>query len=522
MAASEIKSLQTTIFETAKVIQIIEDRYKLTHAKKEYPQPLPKNREFLYTSSFLSAISLLGARKSGWQPITACAIEMDIENPKISSRVTIRLAQNTKEVAAEDLVAIQDMINNVVTFVNGPSGDNWGNLRGQKMAQYELIASFGMELLPAIVHLCMEKIATKITRHKSQFSNAWSQILSKASPSDNLEEVQTSLQDFIIKLRGVGGNDRMEEIVSCITSATQASLDCSASEATINRLWKKVLEGSITSNRTDKDNDKDDIDNDNNEDETGDKIPCFILRFTKKIAGYYHAGVTITKCLLLLRRKLNFQPVSVHMVCVPPILGALDISELNNAHPTFMAFKDSQLRTGLLCPQSQDYLSSAFQKRSPVPIYVHAEVKLVLFYCTHPELFPVTGIIGVSKYCCWLCDKFLKFIQQRSPPYMPETTGYRISCYVKGCHERIYCNWQFPLPDREDTKLSQCNYDLLVERLRLVAVDLRNVLKDKAEDLLNTYCGSNDEASESSGHEEYEEEYEKRVLKAILSRRLRV
>ena len=189
------------------------------------------------------------------------------------------------------------------------------------------------------------------------------------------------------------------------------------------------------------------------------------------------ASVTITKCLLLLRRKLSLQSLSIH-VGVPPTLGALDVSELS-VNSTFMAFKSSKLRVGLLSPESQDFLNTAFQKTNPVPTYIHAEIKLVLFYCTHPQYFPMTGIIGVGKFCCWLCDTFLKLIEQRSPPYMPETTGYRITCYVEGCHGRTYRHWRFPLPEPEDTKLSQQEYDVLLEKLRLVAVDLKDALKDK-------------------------------------------
>ena len=36
-------------------------------------------------------------------------------------------------------------------------------------------------------------------------------------------------------------------------------------------------------------------DNANNDKNVTD-IPCFVIRYTKKLAGYYHAGITITKC----------------------------------------------------------------------------------------------------------------------------------------------------------------------------------------------------------------------------------
>lgn len=57
---------------------------------------------------------------------------------------------------------------------------------------------------------------------------------------------------------------------------------------------------------------------------------------------------------------------------------------------------------------------------------------------------------------------------------------------------------------------------MLVERLRLVGLDIVQTLKDKAEDLLMTYCKFSDEESDSSGHEEdFEEEVLQRTLERI-------
>jgi len=69
--------------------------------------------------------------------------------------------------------------------------------------------------------------------------------------------------------------------------------------------------------------------------EHGDTASCFVVRYTKKSSGYYHAGITITRCLLLLRRKLNSGSLSVNILPVPPMF--LDVeAEALSVHATFM------------------------------------------------------------------------------------------------------------------------------------------------------------------------------------------
>ena len=249
MAALDIKSLQSTIYETAKIIQNIETRYKIRRKRKKYfdsvtcPTASPKvrtSKEFKYTRNFLAAISLLGARKSGWRYVTASAIEINTDNPKISSTITIRLSQNTNQVAPEDIALMQGILNKVVTFVNGACGEDWRSLRGQTKQQYELLSSFGEELLPEIVQHCIHKIATTITQRRVQFSKAWEQVRSRATTSDNLgEKTERCFLELTRDLANFGGNDHVNEAIQCISAAALTTI--AWPEATLNKIWQNVV-----------------------------------------------------------------------------------------------------------------------------------------------------------------------------------------------------------------------------------------------------------------------------------------
>ena len=103
----------------------------------------------------------------------------------------------------------------------------------------------------------------------------------------------TTLQSLIKDSGGFGGFDRTQEIIRCIGSTVLATLACTKSEATINSIGHEVVTdgAQIASNRSNDGGDIDDGDDDSdNEDDTNDSVSCFVMRFLRKLAGYYHAG----------------------------------------------------------------------------------------------------------------------------------------------------------------------------------------------------------------------------------------
>lgn len=98
-------------------------------------------------------------------------------------------------------------------------------------------------------------------------------------------------------------------------------------------------------------------------------------------------------------------------------------------------------------------------------------------------------------------DRCIQQQQSNNPMFSVGKTGYRISLFLKSCHKRVYSNWLFPIPNAEDTSLSNEEYKMCQERLRLVALDIQKTIKAKCEELLTKYCRFQEEEDESSGHE---------------------
>ncbi|KAF8456996.1 hypothetical protein BGX38DRAFT_892977 [Terfezia claveryi] len=322
----------------------------------------------------------------------------------------------------------------------------------------------------------------------------------------------------------------------CICLGTITSQFCSKNKTLLHKLWQKVLnEGPGGRNKNDDNDDhphddnadhphdddddhlhdgnnnpdeytseeeEEDPDNETGDDDNMNKAKaCILTKFPKKLAGYMHACITITRCLLFLHWKLG-KPLTTTIIPVR-LMPPVDAKTLV-VFDTFEEFKKAHLKTVLPSTENCDFLSSIFTKNERVPVYVHAEMKLAFFYLTHPEIMPNAGIIGVNKSSCFLCDAFFKYVQQQqanNPMFSVSTTGYRISLFLKTCHKRVYSNWLFPILEAEDTSLSGEGYKMCQERLRLVALNIQETLKEKCEELLTKYCKFEDEEEESSGHE---------------------
>jgi hypothetical protein len=68
-----------------------------------------------------------------------------------------------------------------------------------------------------------------------------------------------------------------------------------------------------------------------------------------------------------------------------------------------------KLRVSLLHEQSKQSLNARWDKlASSSLLYVHAELKLAMFYLAHPERLPLYGILGISKKTCFACNEYLK------------------------------------------------------------------------------------------------------------------
>lgn len=80
------------------------------------------------------------------------------------------------------------------------------------------------------------------------------------------------------------------------------------------------------------------------------------------------------------------------------------------------------------CASKYSRLNAEFQRLQGKDLYVHAEIGLIYYYATHPELQPAREI-GCSKHACFLCDIFIK--------HHPDFE-------VRATHKKIYVGWGLP------------------------------------------------------------------------------
>lgn len=197
-------------------------------------------REYRYTEGFLSALSLLGTTRSGWESITACAIDIPAESPTISTNVTIRIAQNNTDVSVKTITFLQQILHRVLEFVNGEGGRQ---CRGKKRSeQYNILARFATsQLMPYVAKACINKISATITQRRKAFSVAFDQLLSKA----DLDEAKTftkGFSEFISELNNFGNGEGGDtNAMCCISLGVTTSQFCLKNQKILYKLWQKVL-----------------------------------------------------------------------------------------------------------------------------------------------------------------------------------------------------------------------------------------------------------------------------------------
>lgn len=80
------------------------------------------------------------------------------------------------------------------------------------------------------------------------------------------------------------------------------------------------------------------------------------------------------------------------------------------------------------CGSRYSKLNAKFGKLQEKDLYVHAEIGLIYYYATHPELQPAREI-GCSKHACFLCDLFIK---------------HHPNFRVRATHKKVYVGWGLP------------------------------------------------------------------------------
>jgi hypothetical protein len=159
----------------------------------------------------------------------------------------------------------------------------------------------------------------------------------------------------------------------------------------------------------DRDDDDDDVITLDGE-RTTPRSKCLIIRVLIKLARYFNAGISIVRGLLRLSRNVNAS-LSIRILGVESesnrqtAVSALSVGVVKDGGNGFLR----KLHVSLLHEQSKQSLNGRWDKLASTSLlYVHAELKLAIFYLAHPERLPLYGILGISKKTCLSCNEYLK------------------------------------------------------------------------------------------------------------------
>ena len=103
-----------------------------------------------------------------------------------------------------------------------------------------------------------------------------------------------------------------------------------------------------------------------------------------------------------------------------------------------------------------------------VTLKEHCEIQLVRFYIENPGVVPVMAYLGVSKLSCFLCSKFLEYLQN------PDLSGPPARFLVRGEHGKVYGRWLPP-----DIRVTGDMQDRVRESLEGIANDIRESVRPR-------------------------------------------
>ncbi|CAG8818751.1 3045_t:CDS:1 [Gigaspora margarita] len=167
-------------------------------------------------------------------------------------------------------------------------------------------------------------------------------------------------------------------------------------------------------------------------------FPKKFLRHIKKVGSYYGSLMNITSCVRREKYKTSFSCIDMHLL--DPITVNQVISPWSDIVKPFI--HDSKEYENFMKMCLENLMIKFRLKR----IYGHVDAQLnneksILIYL-HPELNVLVNIlsqdkeskfIAVSKRSCYLCDSYIRFVQNK---------GHKIT--VSGSCKKLYHGWKLP------------------------------------------------------------------------------
>ncbi|CAI2189218.1 12827_t:CDS:2, partial [Funneliformis geosporum] len=191
-----------------------------------------------------------------------------------------------------------------------------------------------------------------------------------------------------------------------------------------------------------------------------------------EVGSYYSALVDITACACNVKYKNQFSNMDV-VTLKPVSINRQPIFSWANIIQKFVHVTKEYEKFKKRCLDDDDTLKKlkeVYKTDTNGNPQLDSE-KIEQRLCLHAEMNTLTNIIdskdkkptfiAVSKYCCYLCELYIKFAN---------TKGYNI--FTSGAHNKLYHKWV--LPDTKDVTLKNDALKYMIAELdRIIRKELR-------------------------------------------------
>ncbi|RIA96578.1 hypothetical protein C1645_857762 [Glomus cerebriforme] len=247
-------------------------------------------------------------------------------------------------------------------------------------------------------------------------------------------------------------------------------------------------------------------------------IPEKFLRHLKKVGSYYSALVNVTACACKEKYKNQFSNMDVILlepikVCQPIFSWTSIIREFIPDLREFEKFKKRCLDDHFILERLKEIYGiydnkNLLLKENPRVVeiieqrlYSHAEMNILTNIIDKKDTRPV--FIAVSKYCCYLCELYIKFARGR---------GYHI--FISETHKKLYHRWILPV-----TKDSTFRYDALKYMIAKLNWIIREEVKNHVS--IKAKSDSKGESGDSDNLKQHDEIKVKNLIKKTKQRNKR-
>ncbi|KAF8535307.1 hypothetical protein BDD12DRAFT_855981 [Trichophaea hybrida] len=520
-------TLQAQIWGSLTMVSIADSTDRIPRKQLDYSLPSNAPNDARRVLKLVEAVALIAANRPTWQSESAAAFELQQDDLSEAPQLIIRIAQNG-HLNDNSLQSLNSILSQVTSFVQGTEGAKWRALSKQGQAQTEAQNAIVREfvyrhLLLSIAMYNDAKISGLINYRVRPFRDCWSKIqaLSPATAlkfEDEMAGIIAAFQDLATTTGALARGVRLVAIVM-----RSVSILFSDDLQELEDAWRLVIKdwpagptsASPASDLDDSQNtnegEEDQYDNDDDimtldGVHSTPRSKCLIIRVLIKFARYCNAGISIVRGLLRLSRNVKASlPIRILGVesgsNSQTVTSALSVGVVKDGGDGLLR----KLKVGLLHEQSKQSLNGRWDKLASTSLlYVHAELKLAIFYLAHPERLPLYRIIGISKKTCLACNEYLKLLQKSdNSRYDTAIIGQPLLLFYSGSHQRAYNSWRLPDLPPSNT-LSPEEQDTVGRRMQHVGEDVARGLGNMAGELVETHFGHRDTYSESSGHSEDE------------------